>query len=286
MKQEELSKKEIENILNEFYNSFENGYDFEQFLKIYLESIGLDEIEVTQKSGDGGIDLKAIKKGIDELTELDSIKYYIQAKRYKPNSNVSIESVRALRGILPDGFKGIFITTGKFSKKAYEFASESQSRPLILIDGIQLITNCIEKGLGFRVKPVFHKNDLLLLINKEKMVEEETTRNNDNEKIDAEQFIKFIKKTITENDIKARILRIPKTIVEKIPSDNNSYCVLFNEDEKKLNIDKTRTFFSGITELYRKYGLLDDNGNRISKDAFWYFDENNKRIILETEKSL
>jgi len=282
MKQEELTIKEIEDILDEFYNSFENGYDFEQFLKIYLGAIGLDEIEVTQKSGDGGIDLKAIKKGIDELTELDFIKYYIQAKRYKPNSNVSIESVRALRGILPDGFKGIFITTGKFSKKAYDFASESQSRPLILINGMQLITNCIEKELGFRVKPVFHKNDLLSLIEKGEMAEEEATKNNDNEKIDIEQFIK---KSITENDIKARILRIPKTITEKIPSDNNTYCVLFNDDEKILNIDKTRTFFSGITELYRKYGLLDDNGNRISKDAFWYFDENNKKIILKTEKS-
>ncbi len=283
MKQEELTKTELENILNEFYQSFENGYDFEQFLKIYLEAIGLDEIEVTQKSSDGGIDLKAIKKGIDELTELDSIKYYIQAKRYKPSSNVSIESVRALRGILPDGYKGIFITTGKFSKKAYDFASESQSRPLILINGRQLITTCIEKGLGFRVKPVFHKNDLLQLINKEKKVEEETTRNNDNPEINTEQFIK---KTITENDIKARILRIPKTIIEKIPNEKNTYPVLFNEDKKILNIDKNRTFFSGITDLYRKYGLLDDNGNRIPKDSFWYFDEKNKIIIIKTEKSL
>ena len=32
MKQE-LTKKEIEDILNEFYNSFEYGYDFEQLLK-------------------------------------------------------------------------------------------------------------------------------------------------------------------------------------------------------------------------------------------------------------
>lgn len=282
MKQEELTKKELENILNEFYNSFENGYDFEQFLKIYLESIGLDEIEVTQKSGDGGVDLKAIKKGIDELTELDSIKYYIQAKRYKPNSNVSIESVRALRGILPDGFKGIFITTGKFSKNAYEFATVSQSRPLILIDGVQLITNCIEKGLGFRVKPVFHKSDLLQLIEKETETERKSTKSSENS-INIENFIK---KTITENDIKARILRIPRTIIEKIPSNNKSYNVLFNEDEKILNIDKTRTFFSGITELYKKYDLIDKNGNRISKDSFWYFDDNNKKIIVKTEKSL
>ena len=184
---------------------------------------------------------------------------------------------------MPDGYKGIFITTGKFSKKAYDFASESQSRPLILIEGIQLITNCIEKGLGFRVKPVFHKDDLLLLINKEKKIEEAATKNNDNENINTEQFIK---KTITENDIKARILRIPKTIIEKIPKEKNSYDVLFNEDKKTLNIDKTRSFFSGITNLYRKYGLLDDHGNRISKEAFWYFDKNNKMIIIKTEKSL
>ncbi len=281
-KQIELSDIELDKVLNEFYKSFNTGYDFEQFLKIYLESVGLDELEVTQKSGDGGLDLKAVKKGIDELTDLDSIKYFVQAKRYAPNHSVSIESVRALRGILPDGYKGIFITTGKFSKKAYEFARKSESRPLILIDGKQLINNCIESGIGFRNKPVFHREDLLKLITTEKTIKIESLnlQNNSSDSIDT-----YIKKQITNNDIRARILRIPKSILDKIPTSDNSYNIKFdNFPVTKLKIDKSRTYFSGITEKFRQLGILDEYGNKIQKNSYWKLDTNSKIIEIIIEK--
>lgn len=38
----ELSKAELGKILKEFYCQFETGYDFEEFLKPFLESIGLN----------------------------------------------------------------------------------------------------------------------------------------------------------------------------------------------------------------------------------------------------
>lgn len=38
----ELSKAELGKILEEFYCQFETGYDFEEFLKPFLESIGLN----------------------------------------------------------------------------------------------------------------------------------------------------------------------------------------------------------------------------------------------------
>lgn len=50
-----LNNQEVNYLLEKFYRYFENGYKFEEFLKIYLEKVGLDEIEVTQKSRDGGI---------------------------------------------------------------------------------------------------------------------------------------------------------------------------------------------------------------------------------------
>ncbi len=277
MKQVELSKTEKEDVLTEFFKSFVSGYDFEQFLKIYLEKIGLDEIEVTQKSKDGGVDLKALKKGFDELTDLDSVKYYIQAKRYNPKSTVAIESVRALRGILPDGYKGIFITTGKFSKKAHEFARKSESRALILIDGVTLIQSCIDKGLGFRSKPVFSSTDLNDLITIETKSEPISTGT------DKDFKKEFIKKKITDNDIRARILRIPKTIVALIPVNQKSFMVRFAKDDiLELNIDKSSTYFSGITNTYKKFGLLDDNKNRTPKDSYWYFNKLENLIEIET----
>lgn len=44
--------------------------------------MGLDEVEVTQRSRDGGIDLTAIRKGVGDFSEIDITHYYIQAKRH------------------------------------------------------------------------------------------------------------------------------------------------------------------------------------------------------------
>lgn len=274
----DLTDQEIDDVLLRFYESFETGYDFERFLKIYLEAIGLDEIEVTQQSSDGGLDLKCLKRGIDELTDLDSVKYYVQAKRFKPDNIVSLESVRALRGIMPDGFKGIFITTGKFSKNAYEFGADSESRALILIDGKTLVASCIDKGLGFRVKPIFVPTDLRKLMEMEESAEPKEV----GEQTEIDGLRHLIKKKITENDIRARILRIPKTIIEKIPEQATSFGVKFeNENVAELKLDKTRTYFAGVTSVYRKFGLLDDDETKNSKDAFWSI--NDEKGIIEVK---
>lgn len=281
MKQIDLTEDELDEALWEFYASFATGYDFERFLKVYLESIGIDEIEVTQQSADGGLDLKGVKKGIDELTDLDSVKYYVQAKRCKPDNNVPLESVRALRGIMPDGFKGIFITTGKFSKGAYEFGANSESRALILIDGKALVTSCIDKGLGFRGKPIFVPNDLRKLIDEELKAEPKDL----GEEGRQAGMMRHIKKKITENDIRARILRIPNTILGKIPEQARTYKVKFeNENISELKIDQTRTYFAGVTSVYRKYGLLDKDGTKNSMDSFWSIDEVDGVIEIRLEK--
>lgn len=60
----DVSAEEYSEIVDSFYAYFENGYKFEEFLKVYLEKIGLEEVFVTKKSGDGGIDLTAVRKGI------------------------------------------------------------------------------------------------------------------------------------------------------------------------------------------------------------------------------
>ena len=49
----ELNKEEYNALLEQFYTYFEDGYKFEEFLKIYLEKIGLEEVYVTKRSGDG-----------------------------------------------------------------------------------------------------------------------------------------------------------------------------------------------------------------------------------------
>lgn len=60
----EISNEKINEFLEQFYGYFESGYAFEEFLKVYLEKIGLDEVIVTQRSSDGGIDLEAVRYGV------------------------------------------------------------------------------------------------------------------------------------------------------------------------------------------------------------------------------
>ena len=40
----EISYEKINEFLEQFYSYFESGYAFEEFLKVYLEKIGLDEV--------------------------------------------------------------------------------------------------------------------------------------------------------------------------------------------------------------------------------------------------
>ena len=50
-----LTTEEIKGFQQDFYSYFEIGYAFEEFLKEYLSKMGLDEVEVTQRSRDGGL---------------------------------------------------------------------------------------------------------------------------------------------------------------------------------------------------------------------------------------
>lgn len=147
----DLSAEEYSEIVDSFYTYFENGYKFEEFLKVYLEKIGLEEVFVTKKSGDGGIDLTAVRKGIGGLSNSVDELFYIQAKRYSPGTTVSPEKIRALRGSFRSGV-GMFITTGKVSDNAkLEAQQVDPSRPIIVVDGKELISTCIEKEIGFKI---------------------------------------------------------------------------------------------------------------------------------------
>ena len=81
-------------------------------------------------------------------------------------------------------------------------------------------------------------------------------------------------KTISENDIRARILRIPAKIKERISESMTSYTVIFNgETVKELTIAKERDYFAKVTDLYKKYGLIEADGSFVPKQITWSMDE-------------
>lgn len=265
-----LSEKEIENLLENFYQYFETGYVFEKFLKEYLLKIGLDEVEVTQPSRDGGIDLKAIRKGVGNFSEIDTIHYYIQAKRYAPNKKIGAKTIRELKGTIPFGYKGILITTANFTSDAYKESLNDPSKPAVLINGKLLIRSCIDNEMGFIFKPIFSKVEMDSILNK--------TENKSNK-----TKVEYIEKTITKNDIRARIISIPLSMKENLTSLNEVDVIINENDKYNLKINKSRFYLGGVTEILKKYKMLSEDKIATPRKSKWHYDIKNKIIHLIIE---
>jgi len=107
-----------------------NPYDFEDFIAELWEQMGW-ETRSTSGSGDGGVDVVAIKR--DPVQQ----KHLIQVKRYGKNNTLGVNDVRDYGYLLDkqDGDKGIVITTGAISQQAKE---ESDLHNVEIIDGDDL----------------------------------------------------------------------------------------------------------------------------------------------------
>ena len=273
----EISEEKMNEFLEQFYGYFENGYVFEEFLKVYLEKIGLDEVIVTQRSSDGGIDLEAIRYGVGGLAGADSVEYYVQAKRNKPGTSIPIEKVRALRGVMPSGSKGIFVTTAGYSKKTQEFVNTDPSRPIILIDGKALVESCIDNEIGFIFTQVFRKDAMDAL----KDSSDDLPQGKSDTTVSGDVKL-IVDKQISANDIRARILRLPKAITNMLSEDTQKVRVVFNGlSEKELTIAKNRAYLAGVTDLYKESGLLADDGSYNPCKAIWKYFEDRIEIVIK-----
>lgn len=115
---------------------------------------GIDNVEVTKKSGDGGID----GTGQYKLSGIFSFKLAFQCKRYK--GSVGTGEIRDFRGSLStDIEKAIFVTTGSFSPAAKSEAKAPGKKTIDLMDGEMLIDKIAELKLGVSPKTVYEIDD-------------------------------------------------------------------------------------------------------------------------------
>ena len=177
---------------------------------------------------------------------------------------------------MPSGSKGIFITTASYSKKTEEFIEADPSRPIILIDGKSLVESCIDNEIGFVFTPVFSKNAMDALKDEfDDLVKEDGTVAEENEGVKL-----VVDKQISANDIRARILRLPKAVSNLLPDD--AHKVLFNGmASKELTIAKSRGYLAGVTDLYKKSGLIAEDGSYNPCKAIWKFSEDKIDIIIK-----
>ncbi len=133
-------------LLEVLLNMHPNG--FERLCQRLLRESGFTKVDVTGRSGDGGID------GIGVLRiSLLSFQVFFQCKRYK--GSVGAPEVRNFRGAMVGRTdKGLLITTGTFTSDAKREATRDGAPVIDLIDGDQLCELLKDLKLGLSTQQV------------------------------------------------------------------------------------------------------------------------------------
>lgn len=120
---------------------------FERLSQRFLRELGFINVEVTGKSGDGGID----GVGVIKLGGILSFHVVFQCKRY--SGTVSSSAIRDFRGaMIGRADKGLFITTGTFTRDAKQEAQRDGAPPIDLIDGNTFAEHLKNLRLGVNVE--------------------------------------------------------------------------------------------------------------------------------------
>ena len=123
---------------------------FENLCKYILRVFGFENVVVTPKGKDDGID----GYGVLQINPFVSFKVIFQCKRYQ--GTVSRAQVGDLRNaMIGRADKGIMMTTGIFSEEAKREASRDGAPPIELIDGEALLNMLEQEEIGLKTKTIF-----------------------------------------------------------------------------------------------------------------------------------
>lgn len=127
---------------------------FERFCQRLLRESGFQEVTITGRSGDGGID----GIGILQVNPLVSFKVLFQCKRY--SGSVTAGQVRDFRGaMMGRADKGIIITTGSFTADSRKEAVRDGVPPIELVDGDKLVEMLEQLELGVKPRKTYEIDD-------------------------------------------------------------------------------------------------------------------------------
>ena len=127
---------------------------FEQAVLDLLMAMGYGGAEGratrTQLSNDGGID------GVIDQDALGLSRVYVQAKRYAPDTSVGRPEIQGFVGALQghQAGQGVFITTGRFSSTAVQYAENVPTR-VALVDGARLARLMIKYRVGVQIRKTY-----------------------------------------------------------------------------------------------------------------------------------
>lgn len=139
----ELHNKEVRKVLHKNLLAMDPT-GFEELIANLLAEIGFEDIEVTKRTSDGGIDVR----GTLVVGEVIRTRMAVQAKRWKLTNRVQSPLVQQVRGSLGTHEQGLIITTSDFSQGAKEEAARPDAVPVGLMNGEQLVALLAEYQIG------------------------------------------------------------------------------------------------------------------------------------------
>jgi restriction endonuclease Mrr len=132
-------------------------FQFEYLIADLLKEIGYENVEVTRRSGDKGIDIN----GNLTMDGITNVKTVIQVKRFKKGNNISGSIITQLRGSAEVDQRGLVITTSDFTKDAVSEAIAPNKMPVSLVNGEKLLALLIKYEIGIKKEniPVYSLNN-------------------------------------------------------------------------------------------------------------------------------
>jgi len=123
---------------------------FERLCQRLLRESGFEEVVVTGRSGDGGID----GHGVFQLNPFVSFRVYFQCKRYE--GSVGPSAVRDFRGAtMGRADKSLVMTTGTFTSDAKREAVRDGVPPVELVDGERMLEMFEKLELGLKPRATY-----------------------------------------------------------------------------------------------------------------------------------
>lgn len=127
---------------------------FERLCQRLLRESGFQQVRVTGKSGDGGID----GIGILQVNPFVSFKVLFQCKRW--SNAVGPAVVRDFRGaMMGRADKGLLLTTGVFTTEAQSEAVRDGASPIELVDGQAFISLLEQLQLGLLPRTTYEVDE-------------------------------------------------------------------------------------------------------------------------------
>lgn len=243
-------------------------FQFEYLVADLLKKIGYENVTVTRRTGDKGIDVVA-NLTIGGIT---NVKTVIQVKRWGLANKIDGKIITQLRGSAEVDQRGLVITTSEFQKSAIEESKAPNKMPVSLVNGAKLIDLLIKHGVGIK------KDTLTVLSIDSEYFENDSGASDKKLDTDKSRVIWPLPGGITS------YIDTLNKLLEEIETGNTSKKGLISWVLRNFENVKSEKTTWGYINVPRNMGLIDFKDGKcfLTDDGRKYLESKDLSILYET----